>query len=288
MWDVVWVTLLRILAALGALVVPLPAMWLSGHIDRWDWSLLGMPAGEHQQLAYQYWDKSLDTITLAIVLVVALQWKDSLARRIAIVAFAWRAVGVVAFLATGERAVFILFPSVLEKFFFFYLVFRVLARQDIMFRTRADVAITMLALTLPKVLDEYFMHVGGRPWQTSTLLPAPISTPDGEYWLWMSIMLALPAVSMVRLLLQQRETTGASVPLLTALLGRQVHANTEGSFHPGVIVGGRAYGMAANAIKLRASRLMGNQGKPAILQGPRPTMSELLIETLRQVAPHSS
>jgi hypothetical protein len=58
----------------------------------------------------------------------------------------------------------------------------------------------MLALTLPKVVDEYFVHVAARPWQTVSLLPASLSTPDREYWVWLPIMLALPVLAMVHLL----------------------------------------------------------------------------------------
>ena len=223
MSDFIWVTAVRFLCSLAVLIAPLPGLWLCGHVDRWDWSLLGMPtASEHQQNLYQYWDKSFDTFTLAIVLVVALGWKDPLVRRLAIAAFVWRVAGVAIFMATDNRAVFVAFPSVLEKLFFFYLLFRVLSRRDIMLRSWTDAVLVMVALTLPKVAEEYFIHVGGRPWQTLTLLPASISTPDREYWLWMPIMLALPVVAMARLLVQKREPASERIPIMTALLGRQI------------------------------------------------------------------
>jgi hypothetical protein len=91
----------------------------------------------------------------------------------------------------------------------------------------------MAALTLPKIADEYFIHVATRPWQTVTLLPASISTPDREYWVWVPIMLALPALAMARLLLRKRETSGEerlgllaalsaqAIPNVSAFLGRQ-------------------------------------------------------------------
>jgi hypothetical protein len=231
--DFIWLTALRFLVGLTVLVVPLPALWLSGHLDRWDWSLLGMPAAtEHQQHAYQYWDKSLDTFILAMAFVVALSWKDPLVRRLAIATFAWRVAGVVLFMATGERAVLVAFPNVFEKLFFFYLIFRLLARQDLMLRGRVDAVLVMIALTLPKIADEYFVHVATRPWQSVTLLPAAVSTPDREYWVWVPIMLALPVVAMAGLLLRNREVRGEeklglmaalsvpAIPDVTSVLGR--------------------------------------------------------------------
>ena len=178
MADFIWLTALRLLTALTVLIAPLPALWFCGHVDRWDWSLLGMPAAsEHQQHVYQYWDKSLDTFTLAMACIIALQWKDPLVRRLAIATFAWRVAGVAIFMATGERAVLVAFPNVFEKLFFFYLIFRLLARQDLMLRGRADAVLVMVALTIPKVADEYFVHVATRPWQTVTLLPASYIDP---------------------------------------------------------------------------------------------------------------
>jgi hypothetical protein len=179
-------------------------------------------ASAHEQHIYQYWDKGIDTATLAIALVVALSWKDPLVRRLAIAAFAWRVAGVLVFAITDERAVLVVFPSVFDKLFLFYLLFRVFARRDRMLRSGLDAVIVMVALLIPKVAEEYFIHVSGRPWQTVTLLPESISTPDREYWVWMPIMLALPVVAMVRVLLRSWGAVGEQrIPLVTALLGRQ-------------------------------------------------------------------
>jgi hypothetical protein len=233
MMDVIWITVLRLLGSLAVLIVPLPALWLCGHIDRWDWSLLGMPdASAQQQHMYQYWDKSLDTITLAMALVVALAWNDPLTRRLAIATFAWRVAGVALFMATGQREVLVVFPSVFERLVLFYLVFRLVTRRELMLRSHADAILVMAALTLPKLADEYFVHVASRPWQTMTILPASITTPDREYWVWVPIMLALPVLVMARLLIQQRDIANEqrldlaaalcipAMPRATALLRR--------------------------------------------------------------------
>jgi hypothetical protein len=251
--DFIWVTVLRLAGALAVLVAPLPALWLSGHLDRWDWSLLDMPvASAHGQHVYQYWDKVLDTFTLAIALIVALSWKDGLARRLAIATAAWRVAGVAAFMATGQREVLVVFPSVFEKLFFFYLLFRVLSRREIMLRNWGDAAVTMVALTIPKIAEEYFIHVGTRPWQSLTLLPSAVTTPDREYWVWMPIMLALPALAMARLLLQRRQPGDERIPLVTALLGRQVSRTSGWSPAPVTAVGTPSTAVYDEPIEARA------------------------------------
>ena len=145
-------------------------------------------------------------------------------RRLAIATFGWRVIGFIIFMATGNEAVLVLFPDVFGKLFLFYLVFRALSRRDLMLRSGVDAVIVLVAVTVPKVAEEYFIHVGSRPWQTVTLLPASISTSDREYWVWMPIMLALPILAMARLLLQNRAARAAEekIPLVTAILGRQI------------------------------------------------------------------
>jgi hypothetical protein len=60
--------------------------------------------------------------------------------------------------------------------------------------------------------------VATRPWQTITLLPASVSTPDREYWVWVPILLALPVLAMAWLLLRNRGATGEERLALPAAL----------------------------------------------------------------------
>jgi hypothetical protein len=251
MLDFIWLTALRLLGGLAVLIAPLPALWLSGHVDRRDWSLLGMPeTTAHQQHVYQYWDKSLDTFILAMACIVALRWKDPLVRRLAIATFAWRAIGVATFMATGQREVLVAFPNVFERLFFFYLLFRLISRQDIMLRTPVDAVIVMAALTLPKIADEYFVHVATRPWQTVTLLPASISTPDREYWVWLPIMLALPTIAFARVWLQNRQTSAApKLSLPAALFAPDISLNLAWLRRPEFLTSPQALGSGGGEVE---------------------------------------
>jgi hypothetical protein len=67
---------------------------------------------------YQTFDKWLDQVYLACFLIVALRWPDP-ARRIAVVLYAWRAIGFVLFEATHAREILVLFPNLFEFWFLF-------------------------------------------------------------------------------------------------------------------------------------------------------------------------
>lgn len=67
---------------------------------------------------YQRFDKVLDLVYMATFLVVALRW-DGLARRVAVVLFGLRMLGVAAFELTGWRPVLMALPNVFEFWFVF-------------------------------------------------------------------------------------------------------------------------------------------------------------------------
>lgn len=68
---------------------------------------------------YQEWDKWLDQVYLFAFLWVAWHWPGT-PRRVALALFGWRAVGFVAFEASGgAREVLLFFPNVFEFWFLF-------------------------------------------------------------------------------------------------------------------------------------------------------------------------
>ena len=79
-------------------------------------------------------------------LVVALRWTGP-ARTIAIVLYAFRLVGFVAFELTDERALLLLFPNVFE-FWFIFVAFAGDAR--VARWSRARIAVALVVLTLPQ------------------------------------------------------------------------------------------------------------------------------------------
>jgi len=67
---------------------------------------------------YHEFDKWADQAYAVTFLIVALRWRGT-ARNVAVGLFAYRAVGIIAFEATGERALLLVFPNVFELWFLF-------------------------------------------------------------------------------------------------------------------------------------------------------------------------
>jgi hypothetical protein len=189
------VTAMRIASSLLVLRFPLAGFIFALEVDKWDWYWLDAgDRSEADQALYQQWDKVMDLFTLGIAAIVALRWRDALARNIALVAFAWRVVGAVAFVVTEQSWLLIAFPNVFESMFLLYMIFRVLSGQTRMLDGRTAAVLVSLALIIPKVAEELFLHMfHDRPWTMFESLPGPV--PDAL--LWGAAMYALPAVVLI-------------------------------------------------------------------------------------------
>ena len=106
---------------------------------------------------YQSLDKWLDQVYLLTFLVVALRWTGP-ARSIAVALYAYRFVGFVLFVLTGERLLLLAFPNVFE-FWFLFVAAVGPARAAVW--SRARLAVVLLALTAAKEAQEWAIH-GGR------------------------------------------------------------------------------------------------------------------------------
>lgn len=204
-FDFPAVTAVRFVASLLILRYPLAGFIVSLEVDKWDWFWLGMAErSAADQDLYQSWDKSVDLICLAVALIIVLQWPDRRARWLALGAFAWRTVGVVAVLALGHRWLLIVFPNVFESVYLTYMIFRVLSGHQQMLSSLRAMALVGLALLIPKVSTEVFLHaLDDRPWHMFTVLPGGLSVLDA--WLW---GLALYALPMVALLITMQHANG--------------------------------------------------------------------------------
>jgi hypothetical protein len=162
--EVVVIALVRIVGSLpvlrwmfaGALIViavDLSDLFLMNLLD-----LGGVPD-------YQSTDKWLDQLYLALFLAVALSWRDPAARRVAVVLYAYRLLGFVAFEVTSERWLLFAFANVFEFWFVF-----IAGREWWARRGGADAApplmaspgrfvVALLAVTAAKLGHEYVIHV---------------------------------------------------------------------------------------------------------------------------------
>lgn len=196
-FDFPAVTVVRLVASLLILRYPLAGFVVSLEVDKWDWFWLGMAdRSAADQDLYQSWDKSVDLICLAIALIVVLQWPDRRARWLALGTFAWRTAGVVAAIMLGHRWLLIVFPNVFESIYLTYMIFRVLSGHQQMLHSVKATALVGLALLIPKVSAEVFLHAfNDRPWHMFSVLPGGFSFLDA--WLWGLALYALPLVVLV-------------------------------------------------------------------------------------------
>lgn len=194
------VIVVRVLTALPTLRFPLEGFLLALEVDKWDWYWLdaGSKSKEYQAL-YQQWDKVLDLFALGVAAFVALRWRDRTMRMMALGAFLLRAAGVAAFLLTEERWILVAVPNVFETLFLMYVVFQVIAPGEPMLIGSASALMVFLAAFLPKLAEEYYLHIlERRPWDT---LDLPI--PDMlEPQIWLALIY-LPAAVAVGLLVRR-------------------------------------------------------------------------------------
>jgi hypothetical protein len=147
----------RLIAPLALLRWPLAGIVISTIADTFDhpvaqhfgWGLYG---NGH----YQYVDKVLDTWYLCFIFMIVRRWSDVRARRAATWLFFWRLAGVTFFEATGWEKALVFAPNIFEHFATFWLIalkwfpsFRLTARR---------LAITLLAIGIPKIILELSMH----------------------------------------------------------------------------------------------------------------------------------
>lgn len=109
--------------------------------------------GDH----YSQLDKLLDTYYLTLELIVAFRWISTYARLPAIALYVYRGIGVIAFEASGARALLLVFPNLYENWWL-YCVFTAQFLPRFYPRSIRSVAILMIVLLIPKLGQEYLLH----------------------------------------------------------------------------------------------------------------------------------
>jgi hypothetical protein len=104
---------------------------------------------------YQLLDKLMDQVYLALFLVVALRWTGA-ERNVSVALYGYRLVGAILFVLSGERAILLLFPNVFELWFL--LIALLHHRREPVAWSGPSLALTLIALTLVKELQEWALH----------------------------------------------------------------------------------------------------------------------------------
>jgi hypothetical protein len=103
-------------------------------------------------------DKLLDTYLYLIVGYTALFWKNSLAKKTAIFLLIYRLAGVIVYEITAWRGLLFVFPDLFVFYVAFYLISTKLLKRDFITSAGSN-AIVLVILLIPKLLQEYALHV---------------------------------------------------------------------------------------------------------------------------------
>ena len=152
-WQVAVFVAFRIASALPTLRWPFAGALIALVADFADLFLMDAIGGISD---YQRLDKLCDLAYIATFLIVALRW-SGLERVIALVLFAYRMIGEVAFELSGERALLLLFPNVFE--FWFVAVAARRHYQPDRALTAQQAGVALVILLIGKEAQEYFLHV---------------------------------------------------------------------------------------------------------------------------------
>ena len=152
-WQVAVFIAFRVASALPTLRWPFAGALIALVADFADLFLMDAIGGISD---YQRLDKLCDLAYIGAFLVVAACW-SGLERVIALVLFAYRMVGEVAFELTGERALLLLFPNVFEFWFVAVAARRHYRPERALTLGQASVALVILLVG--KEAQEYFLHV---------------------------------------------------------------------------------------------------------------------------------
>lgn len=111
------------------------------------------PFGSHYHVA----DKAFDTLYLAFEAWVALHWQDALARGAGVTLFLARLLAVVLFEITGIRELFFFGANIFENFYL-YVAGRLQIDASYRIHSYRRLAIILVLVGVPKLLQEYVMH----------------------------------------------------------------------------------------------------------------------------------
>jgi hypothetical protein len=154
--EMVLVGAVRVLGSLPVLRWPFAGALLAIAVDLSDLVFLNLMApgalGD-----YQHWDKALDAVYMVTFLIAAWRHFGRRERRVSAALFAYRLLGVAAYLALGWRALLLVFPNVFEYWFVFVAGRDRLAPAYAL--TPARTGAWLAVLTGLKLVQEYVLHV---------------------------------------------------------------------------------------------------------------------------------
>jgi hypothetical protein len=195
-------TIARLIIPISILRYPLIGILFAALLDWKDWDFLGVST-DKEMIFYQNWDKVMDLFYLGLAWWTSLSWKDQVAKITSSTLFFIRLAGVPAAFFL-DRGLLLLFPNIFEWFFIFYLLFVTLTKKTKLFTSRIVFILVLSSITIPKLAQEYFMHVRKEfpwvlfdfynDWGLNTFLPEGI---HWSMWIWVFLFGILPILTLV-------------------------------------------------------------------------------------------
>ena len=105
---------------------------------------------------YHSYDKFFDIYYLGFEVHMALKWQEVLARRTAVILFAWRLVGVIAFEIFKIRQLMFLAPNIFENFYLLVVGMKKFFKFPV--NNFKRLIVFLLIAGIPKIVQEYIMH----------------------------------------------------------------------------------------------------------------------------------
>jgi len=146
----------RLVAPLMILKFPFWGILASIAADFLDYPILDLVTGI--PASYQQVDKLLDLYFLAVALIVSFRW-ERLQKVTSVALFGYRLIGFALFELTLNHAYLFYFPNLFEFFFVFEAARRKFFPQFKL--TPKRLAVALFLLLLPKLLQEYLIHIRG-------------------------------------------------------------------------------------------------------------------------------
>jgi len=165
------VVLVRLLVPFSILRWPFAGVLLSIAADAFDITALrAFGWGFLNEASYQAVDKVFDMYYLSFAFYVSLKWKDLLAKKISVILFIWRFIGVIAFEITHFRKLLFFAPNIFENF---YILAAGIPKIFPKFRldSRKKLAAILLVAGVPKIVQEYVLHFMEYPLGLRNLWP---------------------------------------------------------------------------------------------------------------------
>jgi hypothetical protein len=160
-----YVTFARLLAPVLILSWPFWGIVATMFVDTVDWKFIQVVTSS-DNIAYQAWDKMMDLYSWIFILWILRSWKDVWARKVAIMLFGYRLIGMILFWITGRKSLLFFFPNVFENFVILTLLLFWQSNKQKLGLSRSNKIIMLLVLIVPKFIHEYFQHLLGRqPWE---------------------------------------------------------------------------------------------------------------------------